>query len=381
MAEGLASLGQAVAIITNESIGPAEDGRDEPFRVIAAGAEPTSLRFVLRRRQWVGDTLAAEQPDVVLVGDPAAHRVCALLGSRFRFRCWPIFYGSELLDLERLLLQPPWSVGPLFRRALMRRYLRGSGGRICISRHTAGLLSRVMPGLPADCIVYPMVSDLVLREPAEPHFSRDLRCRVSDGGSSPTILLTVGRISARKNQLGVLKAMAHLHQNSPARFHYVVVGNVDAPSHARYLEQMEAYIRAHGLERAVTFVSNASDREKIAYLDACDVFVMLSRTVGTSVEGFGISVLEASCRGKPVLVSDQGGMRETLLEGETGLSVEPDDLSRVAAALLKLAEDTKLRTAMGNAGREFVRREFTPQASARRLHGVLAGRGITRADR
>lgn len=370
-----------MAIVTNESIGPAEEGQGEPFRVIAEGTEPKSFRALLRRRRWIGEILAAERPDLVLVGDPAAHRVCSLLGPRLRTRCWPIFYGSELLDLELLLHRTPRSVGAWLRRRSMRRYLRGSGGRICISRHTAGLLSRVIPGLQPDCIVYPVVSDLVLRQPAEPDFSRNLRRRISDGGPPPTILLTVGRISERKNQLGVLEAMAHLHRASSARFHYLVVGNVDAPNHVRYLAHLEAYIEAQGLERAVTVVPNASDQEKIAYLDACDVFVMLSRTVGTSVEGFGISVVEASARGKPVLVSDQGGMTETLLEGQTGLSVPPHDGSRVAAALLRLAEDIPLRAAMGAAGRAFVQREFTPRASAQRLHEQVSRRGITRTDR
>jgi glycosyltransferase involved in cell wall biosynthesis len=380
LAAGLSSLGQDVTVFTNASIGPGDEGNEAPFRVMAEGEEPESTPAILRRRQQIVDLLTSQRPDVLLVGDPSAHRVCSLLPPRLRSLCWPIFYGSELLDWERLLRRVSLSPGQWIKRALTRRYLTSAGGTICISRHTAGLLTRVMPRLQADCIVYPTVSEVVLRLPDNQEFSSNLRRRISDGGLPPTILLTVARISERKNQLGVLEAMAHLHSTGGTRFHYVVVGNVDAPQHARYLERMKAFMQAHGLERAVTFVANASDEEKVAYLDACDVFVMLSRTVGASTEGFGISVVEASCRGKPVLVSDQGGMPETVVAGQTGLTVAPEDTAAVAAALAKLARDEGLRSSMGLAGREFTRRGFTPEASARQLHAQLVARGVSLAN-
>jgi glycosyltransferase involved in cell wall biosynthesis len=380
LASGLTSLGQDVLVVTNSSIGPVAAGTEEPFRVIAHGEEPTASLARLRRGAEVARISAAESPDVILVGDPGAHRVCSRFSSRLLGRCWPIYYGTELLGLEPLLRRPGVSPARWLRGVATRRYLGKVAGRICISRYTANLLRRVTPGRTADCIVYPTASELVLHHSSDPRFSGELRCRIAGEGEVPAILLTVARISERKNQLGVLEAIALLHRSSRARFHYLVVGNVDSPQHAGYLDSMRAYVRENGLERSVTLVSNASDEEKVAYLDACDVFVMLSRTVGSSVEGFGISVVEASCRGKPVVVSDEGGMPETVLDGQTGYAVPPADTGAVAAALEKLALDPALRTRMGGAGREFARREFTPLASARRLHDHLVTR-LTPSDR
>jgi glycosyltransferase involved in cell wall biosynthesis len=121
----------------------------------------------------------------------------------------------------------------------------------------------------------------------------------------------------------------------------------------------------------VSFVANATDEEKVDYFDACDVFAMLSRTVGTSVEGFGISAIEASCRGKPVLVSDQGGMPETIVPGRTGLSVPPDDTKAIADALARWGADPELRARVGEAGCRHTRAEFTPVATARHLQQHL----------
>jgi phosphatidylinositol alpha-1,6-mannosyltransferase len=181
----------------------------------------------------------------------------------------------------------------------------------------------------------------------------------------------VARISERKNQLRVIEALAYLRHQVEDAFHYFIVGNVDAGIHQPYFEQIQALVRSAGLHDRVTVVRHASDEEKVSYLDACDVFVMLSRSVGDSVEGFGISVIEAACRGKPVIVSDQGGMPETTIDGSTG-RVIPDDVPALAGVLLETGRDPGLRARWGEAGRRFALREFTPAASAARMHECLS---------
>lgn len=376
LASGLSGLGHEVVVLTNSALGTATGVGQEPFLVLAEGEEPRSLTATLRRGSLLTRVLAGQRPDVLLVGDTSAHEVCSWLGPRLRAPYCPIVYGSELLGMERMTILPGPSPIRRVRRSLTARYLRRASESVCISRYTAQLLRRVVPGARADCIVYPTVSELVLQRPLDPAFSMNLRSRVAVDGVPPVVLLTTARISERKNQLGVLQAMAQVHQTSPTRFHYLILGNVDAGGHEAYRRQLESFIRDHGLERFVSFIANASDEEKVAYLDACDVLIMLSRTVGGSVEGFGISVIEASCRGKPVLVSDQGGMPETIIEGRTGFVVPPEDTRRVASALRTLAGDERLRAEMGESGRTFARAEFTPEVSARRLHKHLLQRGL-----
>ncbi|MBA3317313.1 MAG: glycosyltransferase family 4 protein [Gemmatimonadales bacterium] len=373
LAAGLGEHGDSVVVLTNQEIGDRPTVDPPGVRVLSSGARPRSTGGLIARGWALLRLARREQPDFILLGDPLAHRVGSFLPVRLPSPYYPVFYGSELLAMRRVVGPPGPSPARRLNRGLTLRYLAGARDAVCISRFTAGLLRQVAPALPARAIVYPCVSDHVLKRRCDPETVADIRGGLTGGSTPPVVLLTVARIGDRKNQLAVLRAMARLHASSQHRFHYFIVGNVDAQDHLGYFEEMTAFIQAQDLERWVTFVPNATDDRKVDYIDACDVFVMLSRTVGTSVEGFGISAIEASCRGRPVLVSDQGGMPETIVPGRTGYAVPPDEVDAIADALAELAASPARRLALGRAGREFASAEFTPRASAARLRAQLVG--------
>lgn len=84
---------------------------------------------------------------------------------------------------------------------------------------------------------------------------------------------------------------------------------------------------------------------------------MLSVSVSVSVsnsESFGVAVIEASACGKPVVVSDVGGLPEVVKDGITGIVVPPRNPQKTAEAIEKLVLDVKLRKKMGEAGRKRV---------------------------
>ncbi|HET9185013.1 MAG TPA: glycosyltransferase [Solirubrobacterales bacterium] len=66
-------------------------------------------------------------------------------------------------------------------------------------------------------------------------------------------------------------------------------------------------------------------------------------------ESFGIVALEAAAAGKPVIASDIGGLPDVVLDGETGLLVEPGDPAALAAAMRRLLADPRLREDLGAA--------------------------------
>ena len=76
--------------------------------------------------------------------------------------------------------------------------------------------------------------------------------------------------------------------------------------------------------------------------------------LGLLVEGFGISCVEASACGLPVIGSRSGGIPEAIREGETGLLVEPEDPAAVTAATVRVLADDALRRRLGAAGRAAV---------------------------
>ncbi|HEX6602460.1 MAG TPA: glycosyltransferase family 4 protein, partial [Solirubrobacterales bacterium] len=69
-------------------------------------------------------------------------------------------------------------------------------------------------------------------------------------------------------------------------------------------------------------------------------------------ESFGIVALEAAAAGKPTIAADHGGLRDVVVDGETGFLVEPGDREGLRLALDRLAGDPELRERMGAAARQ-----------------------------
>lgn len=92
-----------------------------------------------------------------------------------------------------------------------------------------------------------------------------------------------------------------------------------------------------------------------AFMESLDVFVMPSLSEGTPN-----SIVEAMACGKPVIASEIGGIPD-MIGSKAGILVPPGDISALADAMIKLAEDPELRKNMGVAAQERYRRLFSPK--------------------
>lgn len=88
-------------------------------------------------------------------------------------------------------------------------------------------------------------------------------------------------------------------------------------------------------------------------------------------EAFGVSVIEAMSYGLPVVGTRSGGVTETVIENETGILVNPNDVIGQAEAFLKLAEEPALRNQYGSAGRRRVENYFSMDLESRNLKTIL----------
>ena len=378
LATGLAEAGHQVTVFTNDSQGSGIASGAAGYMLQRCGTLPRGAIAILGRAREVRRAVAQSNAEFVVAGDVIAHKVLFIAGAWTRARLLPVLYGSELRSLHTARGVRRRAIGRL-RQQFVGHYVARAFGTICISRFVVRELQESALRAQRQVVVYPAVRPLVLTRPPNPSF----RLPATAGPRTPDTvrLLTIGRISARKNQLQVLRALVHLKDRVGVRCEYYMLGNVDADVHTPYWRAIQAFIAAHGLEDQVFLLPGSSDEQKIDCIDACDVVVALSRTAGVSTEGFGISAIEGSARGKPVVVSTEGGMPETIIAGETGFCLSPEaDTGALTETLGSLVTSPDVRRRMGDAGREFVRQHFTPRCMAdslaawldRELHNVSA---------
>jgi glycosyltransferase involved in cell wall biosynthesis len=96
-----------------------------------------------------------------------------------------------------------------------------------------------------------------------------------------------------------------------------------------------------------------------AFMAETGLFVLSSRS-----EGQGLVFVEAMAAGRPVVATRVGGVPEVVVDGETGLLVEPEDPGALAAAVRRLLADPALAARMGQAGRRRAREVFSAQRMA-----------------
>ena len=371
LAFGLATIGHEVTVVTSEDEGRTKDDAPSKCTIIREGQSAPARTNLISRALFLRRQLSLTQPDFLLLGDPLAQRVFSFIRPFSKTRYCTFFYGTDLKALGERLNYRGWSPYKSVRRAMFSSHVGSAHETIVISRYTAGEFSKIAGHQHPYFILYPCVSGKFLERPLNQPSTTGPTADFEDKERRPVRFITVARISERKNQFGVLKVLASLEGTQGLNFHYTILGNVDGPTHEGYFAKIKAFISGNGLEEVVSIIGGTTDEEKVGYIDSSDVFIMLSQTVGNSVEGFGISIIEASVREKPVIVSDQGGMRETIIEGKTGFSVPVDSDAAVGDAIAKLAGDRTMRETMGKAGREYVLTNFVPKIMATRLDNHL----------
>ena len=165
-------------------------------------------------------------------------------------------------------------------------------------------------------------------------------------------LVLPGRLTAWKGQKIAIEALASLSGAERAKLHLILAG--DAQGRDKYVAELENAIGENGLGGTVSIVGHCADMPA-AYAIA-DIVLAPS----TRPEAFGRVAAEASAMGRPVIVADHGGQRETVVEGETGTRAEPGSALALAACIraMMTLPDTA-RKAMGEAGKAYVHARFS----------------------
>lgn len=169
--------------------------------------------------------------------------------------------------------------------------------------------------------------------------------RLQDG--VPVVMLP-GRLTRWKGQAVLIDAIA---QRGKKDLRCLLVGSDQG--RGAYRRELEQRIAQHGLETVVHIIDHCNDMP--AALKLADLVVSAS----TDPEAFGRVAVEAQAMGKPIVATDHGGSRETVLSGETGWLIPPGNARQLAQAIdAALALKPEERQAIADRAMAFVRANF-----------------------
>ena len=161
-------------------------------------------------------------------------------------------------------------------------------------------------------------------------------------GSASPKLITVSRLDGRKSHNNVLMTIKNLLPKFP-NLKYVSVGDGDEGNN---LLKLRKYLK---LENNVELIFKSTEQEKVALIEQSDVFVMPSVIYKKSVEGFGITYIEAASYGKPSIGGIYGGEGDAIKSGQTGYLCNGNDLNAIYDTLIKILTNNQFKELGANA--------------------------------
>jgi len=181
-----------------------------------------------------------------------------------------------------------------------------------------------------------------------------------------TLVFTiVGRTLPWKGHELLLQALAQIKDYLPD-FRLMIVGDVSAEfilSHGSYISHLQEQVRNLGLSQQVIFTGMRSDVPML--LAASDLY-----TMPTFEEPCALAILEAMAMKKATVALDNGGPRELVEHGKSGLLSQPDDVQQLAENILTLANDPHLRKQMGEYAHRRVEEYLNSQRQANEVEQI-----------
>jgi glycosyltransferase involved in cell wall biosynthesis len=247
---------------------------------------------------------------------------------------------------------PAWRARQL--QFTVGRTVRRAARILTVSEFSRAAILRAYGDLDEDRVV-------VVSNAASPEFRprpREMAAEAVRGrfGIAAPIVLTVGDLLPRKNQVGLIEAFARLVRACPQLKHHLVVAGQET-WFARQVRQAAAH---SGVGERIHFPGFVSDAEMLSLYGACDAFVFPS-----FYEGFGLPPLEAMACGRAVACADVSALPE-VVDG-AAILFDPYDVDEIARAMKDLLVDAELRARMERLGLQRAARFSWKQSAAETL--------------
>ena len=187
------------------------------------------------------------------------------------------------------------------------------------------------------------------------------------GLESKKVLLTVARLDLHKGHNVVIRSLPQLVKKIP-NLVYIIAGKGPEERRLKYA------VRELRLDQRVFFLGYVPEEDLPDLYNACDLFIMPSREISGRedlIEGFGISFLEANACGKPTIGGRSGGVIDAIVDGQTGMLVNPTDVQEVSKATYKLLIDEEYASRLGRQGRQRMEDELNWDKICNRLNFLM----------
>lgn len=185
-------------------------------------------------------------------------------------------------------------------------------------------------------------------------------------------LVFCGKLIALKGPDIAIDIAKKLHERgyTQVRLHIIGSGELQA--------QLEQQVQMINLQQAVVFYNNLTQEAVKSRFEQADVFILPGRKDPENgrAETQGLVIQEAQAMELPVVVSDVGGMKYGLIDGETGFVIPDGNVMDFVAVVKRLIDDAALCKSMGNAGRDYVVSHYDNQILARQLLSIYHSLGF-----
>ena len=256
-----------------------------------------------------------------------------------------------------------WARMPLFSAAL-RRIGAQADQMTYLGEFTRGAVANVLLREDHSKLVHlPPGVDLTRFTPGIKSVELQKKWGIADA----PVIVSIGRLVARKGSDQLIKAMPEVLQQFPkSKLLLVGTGN--------YQKRLEKLVRNLKIQDSVIFAGRVEHELLPDYYRLGDIFAApcRSRYGGLEVEGLGIVYLEASACGVPVIAGKSGGAPDAVLDGKTGLLVNGRDHREVGAAVIKLLSDQPLRQKMGVDGRVWMEQLWSWEGIGARFEEIIS---------
>jgi len=308
--------------------------------------------------EWIAMPLDSKSPLVLAANVRRLRRVIqtrgvTLVHARSRAPAWTALWAARAERVPFVTtFHGAYSAGSALKRFYNSVMLRGDAV-IANSQWTADHIRSTYTLKPQRLMIVPRGIDVEMFDPLRVGLERTDTLRGAWGvGDGETVILLPGRITRWKGQLVLVEALARLARGDVGPFRAVLAG--DPQGRDAYVAEVKSSIARNHLASVVTIPGHVSDMP--AAYRAADIVVSAS----TDPEAFGRVAAEAGAMERPVIATDHGGARETVIAGVSGLLVPPGDVGALAGSLAKLVQaGSQTRSAMGTRGRDHVVRNFS----------------------